>query len=160
MIDRIIKCTDLDECKCLKLGDTYTFILGKCYYVEISLLNYYDAIVNCQNQFGYNHSGKLFEPSDLAINNLVTNYAYGIRNNRFWLGINEIVDIEGTFQYATGGNLVFTNWEVGQPDNVPGNDCVQSMPISEPWKGKWDDYSCDTKRSSICEMTLDGNLIH
>ena len=151
LINRIIKCTDLDECECLKLGDTYTFILGKCYYVEINLLNYYDAIVNCQNQFGYNHSGKLFEPRDLATNNLVTNYAYGIRNNRFWLGINEIV-IEDTFQYATGGNLVFTNWEAGQPDNYAGvQDCVLNrgdIGILE----NWDDFNCNTKYFSICEM--------
>ena len=106
---------------------------------------------NCQNQFGANHTGKLFEPRDLATNDLVTNYAKGIKNAVFFLGINDI-DIEGTFQYATGGNLVFTNWEVGQPDNVPGHSCVQNTPRVEPWKGKWDDYICDTKFSSICEL--------
>ena len=96
-------------------------------------------------------TGKLFEPRDLTTNNLVVDYAYGIRNDRFWIGIDDI-DTEGTFQYTTGGNIVFTNWEVGQPVNIPGHDCVQSMPKVEPWTGKWDDYICDNKRSSICEL--------
>ena len=58
-------------------------------------------MLNCQNQFGSNHTGKLFEPRDLATNDLVTNYAKGITNAIFYLGINDI-DIEGTFQYTTG----------------------------------------------------------
>ena len=114
--------------------------------------------MNCQNQFGSNHSGKLFEPRDLATNNLVTNYAFGIRNKRSWLGINEI-DIEGTFQYATGGNLVFTNWRSGAPDNY-GNDQDCGM-VRFPTGWEWEDENCDLeKHASICEMTLDGNLIH
>ena len=110
-------------------------------------------MVNCQNQFGSNHTGKLFEPRDLATNDLVIDYAQGIRNTRFWLGINDI-DIEGTFQYATGGNLVFTNWEASQPDNQHGaQDCVYSgSPLNSGILGKWDDFNCNTKYSSICEM--------
>ena len=151
LIDRIIECRDLDECACLKLGGTYTFILGKCYFVEINQFNYTDAMVNCQIQFGSKHTGKLFEPRDLATNDEVIDYAQGLRNNRFWLGINDI-DIEGTFQYATGGNLVFTNWEAGQPDNYAGaQDCVLNrgdIGILE----NWDDFNCNTKYFSICEM--------
>ena len=56
LIHRIIKCTGpLDECACLKLGGTYTFILGKCYYVEINLYNYADAMMICQNQIDFSH---------------------------------------------------------------------------------------------------------
>ena len=87
LIDRIIECRDPDECACSKLGDTYFFILEKCYYVEINLSNYTDAMVNCQNQFGSNHTGKLFEPRNLLTNNLVVDYAQGITHNNVWLGI-------------------------------------------------------------------------
>ena len=140
---------DLDECECLKLGDTYTFILGKCYYVEIKLLNYTDSMVNCQNQFGSNHTGKLFEPRDLATNNLVIEYAQGIKYTHFRFGIDDI-DVEGTFQYATGGDLVFTNWFGTQPDNYNGNqDCGLFTVTSVP---KWDDENCNTKYSSVCEI--------
>ena len=56
LIDKIVKC---NECECLKLGDTYTFVRGKCYYVEVNLFNFTDAMENCQNQFGSNHTGKV-----------------------------------------------------------------------------------------------------
>ena len=103
-------------------------------------------MVNCRNQFGSNHTGKLFEPRDLATNNLVNDYAQGIISPPFWLGINDI-DIEGTFQYATGGNLVFTNWGVGRPDNYGGaQDCVYI------YLKQWDDDNCENKHASICEM--------
>ena len=105
-------------------------------------------MLNCQNQFGSNHTGKLFEPRDLATNNLVTDYAYGITNTHFWFGINDI-DIEGTFQYATGGNLSFTNWRSGQPDNYGGaQNCARTFDIIT----QWDDYNCDIKFASICEI--------
>ena len=110
-------------------------------------------MLNCQNQFGSNHTGKLFEPRDLATNNLVTDYARGITNTDFWFGINDI-DIDGTFQYATGGNLVFTNWAGGQPDNSGGaQNCgiIGYGPL--PYKdGKWDDIQCYPNHASICEM--------
>ena len=97
--------------------------------------------------------GKLFEPRDPATNDLVLDYAYGIKNDNynFWHGIDDI-DTVGTFQYTTGGNLAFTNWEVGQPGNVPNHHCVHSTPRGVTWKGKWDNYICDTKYSSICEL--------
>ena len=104
---------------------------------------------NCQNQFGSNHTGKLFEPRDLATNNLVTDYARGITNTDFWFGINDI-DIDGTFQYATGGNLDFTNWRSGQPDNYDGvEDCVRTEGGTT-----WNDDNCanDQYPTSICEM--------
>ena len=106
-------------------------------------------MVNCQNQFGSNHTGKLFEPRDLATNDAVIDYAQGIRNKRFWLGINDI-DIEGTFQYATGGNLVFTNWEAGQPDNAGGaQNCAILWYASI---NQWNDCQCWGQSASICEM--------
>ena len=95
--------------------------------------------------------GKLFEPRDLATNDLVLDFAYGIRNDNynFWHGIDDI-DTVGTFQYTTGGNLVFTNWDVGNPDNYGGaQDCGT---VRADGNGKWDDIECDTKYSSICEI--------
>ena len=136
---------DLHECACLKLGDTYTFILGKCYFVEINLFNYTDSMVNCRNQFGSRHTGKLFEPKDLATFTMVHSYAGRITNNPLWLGIDDI-DVEGTFQYATGGNLVFTNWKAGQPDNYGGAQNCVYMYLG------WDDEYCVNKHASICEM--------
>ena len=106
-------------------------------------------MVNCQNHFGSNERGKLFEPRDLATNNLVIGFATGIETNKYWLGINDI-DTEGIFQYATGGDLVFTNWFNGEPNNYGvGEDCVESYNYGGT---NWGDYICELHRHSICEM--------
>ena len=65
--------------------------------------------------------GRLFEPQDLLTNNQVVATALVISpSNRqtsdFWIGMNDI-NIEGTFQYTTGGDLVFTHWSYGEPND-------------------------------------------
>ena len=109
-------------------------------------------MVNCQNQFGSGYSGKLFEPKDSSTNDQVIEFAKGmiLPSNHFTsfmhIGINDMAT-EGTWQYATGGNLVYTNWGSGQPDDSGGEDCV------ETWTGTtWNDGKCYEEQPSICEM--------
>ena len=115
-------------------------------------LNYTDAMVNCQNQFGSDNTGKLFEPKDSSTNDQVIEFAKIMilpSTSRMHIGINDIAT-EGTWQYATGGDLVYTNWGNGQPDNhqnVNGQDCGTTWPGTT-----WDDDKCDQERPSICEM--------
>ena len=63
------------------------------------------------------------------------------------IGINDLA-AEGTWQYATGGDLVYTNWANAQPDNGGnGQDCGHT------WTGTtWGDGHCLNKLPSICEM--------
>ena len=110
-------------------------------------------MVNCQNQFGSGNTGKLFEPKDSSTNDQVIQFAYTMNlpsaqyGVRLHIGINDIAT-EGTWQYATGGDLVYTNWGNGQPDNYQnGQDCGTT------WHDlTWDDHQCDQEKPSICEM--------
>ena len=142
------------EPDCLSLGgnDTYTYAHGKCLYVEMALFNYTEAMVNCQNRFGSKNTGKLFEPRNPVTDDQIINFAKRmISSSTTWLhiGINDIAT-EGTWQYATGGDLVYTNWGNGQPSNGGGNgeDC------GETWNSgtTWNDGLCSHKQASICEM--------
>ena len=109
-------------------------------------------MVNCQNQFGSDNTGKLFEPKDSSTNDQVIEFAKGmiLQSNHFTskmhIGINDIAT-EGTWQYATGGDLVYTNWGNGQPSNGGGNgeDCGETGSF-------WNDVPCSKERPSICEM--------
>ena len=83
------------ESDCLSLGNSYIFVLGKCYYVEIEEFNYADAMVNCKNQFEFENTGKLFEPRDSSTNTQVLESAYLISPSSFHIGINDR-DSEGT----------------------------------------------------------------
>ena len=74
--------------------------------------------------------------------------------SKMHIGINDIAT-EGTWQYATGGDLVYTNWGNGQPDNHQnGQDCGTTWPGTT-----WDDDHCDLERPSICEMISIGMYI-
>ena len=124
----------------------------------MDLFDYTDAMVNCQSQFGTNSTGKLFEPRDRSTNDQVIQFAKKkVSPNAsvmpvgtpLHIGINDIAT-EGTWQYATGGDLVYTNWGNGQPSNGGGNgeDC------GETWNSgtTWNDGLCSHKQASICEM--------
>ena len=61
------------KAECLSLGNGYVFVLGQCYYAEItnlfSIAN--DSIENCRDKFGPNGYGRLFEPKDMFTSNAV-----------------------------------------------------------------------------------------
>ena len=116
----------------------------------MDLFNYTDAMVNCQSQFGSNNTGRLFEPRDASTNDQVIEFAKQIilpSTSGLHIGINDMAH-EGTWQYATGGYLVYTNWETPNPNNGGyGEDC------GETWTGTtWNDGYCWDKQPSICEM--------
>ena len=137
------------EPDCLSLGNgTYTYAHGKCLYIEMALFNYTESMVNCQNRFGSKNTGKLFEPRNPVTDDQIINFAKRtISSSTTWLhiGINDIAT-EGTWQYATGGDLVYTNWAFGF-DQSGNEDC------GETWHGTtWNDSTCEGKQPSICEM--------
>jgi hypothetical protein len=54
----------------------------------------------------------------------------------------------GTWQYATGGDLVYTNWKSGEPNNVSAEDCGETTSSGTTWN----DGLCNHEQPSICEM--------
>ena len=107
-------------------------------------------MLNCQNHL---NEGRLFEPRDSSTNNQVIEAAIIIsppvrQTSDFWIGMNDI-NKENKFQYtSTGGDLVYTNWSYGEPNDSQGKeDCVFT------WFGtNWADVPCIEKSHSICEM--------
>ena len=75
---------------------------------------------NCQNKFGSKNNGTLFEPKDLSTNDRVIKFARKMKSTtEIWIGINDQA-AEGSWKYATGGNLINTNWANGQPNDHHG----------------------------------------
>ena len=122
------------------------------------MLNYDDAIKNCNNK-----NGKLFEPKSLGTNKNVYEEAvasfgdllnideYGYFANRIWIGINDIAN-EDNFEYDNSGDSIsIDSWDTGQPDNYGNNeDCVEFAYYN---KDKWNDADCSKTSLSICEAT-------
>ena len=90
-------------------GPNNVHLNGACYYVEKQLLGFSEARDNCQNGFG---NGKLFEPRDKDTHDSVVAAAQGISLQTYWFGISDTL-IEDQFQYLSGGDLTFLNWNTG-----------------------------------------------
>jgi hypothetical protein len=73
------------------------------------LLGIGEAIANCQETLP---NGRLFEPRDETTHNSVVAAALGILSQAYWLGIDDTLS-EGQFQYLSGGDLTFSNWNSG-----------------------------------------------
>ena len=64
-----------------------------------------------------------------------------------WIGYNDR-SAEGTFAWLSGGDLAYTNWQSGQPDNNGGADAtVLAIPA-----GGWYDDSLRTLRRGLIEV--------
>ena len=84
-----------------------------CYFINTSALSISDAIANCQNAFGDDIVGRLFEPKDKNTSDLVVAAALGMESTNYWLGISD-KQTEGEFHYNTGSKISFSNWDTGK----------------------------------------------
>ncbi|XP_069835331.1 mannose-binding protein C-like isoform X2 [Dendropsophus ebraccatus] len=68
-------------------------------------------------------------------------------SSKAFLGISDL-QVEGIFRYITGEKIIFTNWNLGEPNNSKDNeDCVEIQD-----NGKWNDIPCNLLRLVICEF--------
>ena len=65
-----------------------------------------------------------------------------------WTGIND-QDTEGSFQKSDGTVQNYFNWRHGEPNNDNGGQPENCVDVS--YTSKWNDNSCSTKLSFICE---------
>ncbi|XP_076601189.1 macrophage mannose receptor 1-like [Chaetodon auriga] len=64
----------------------------------------------------------------------------------YWIGLT--VDLDGTFEWMDGSQVVFQRWNEGQPDfkNFDENCAVMNH-----YTGFWHDYNCGYEHMSICK---------
>ena len=69
-----------------------------------------------------------------------------------WLGLSDTT-VEGTFRWANGSRLAYSNWKEGEPNDKgsAGEDCVQMV-----GDGKWNDKNCNNvDLKYICKIPLE-----
>ncbi len=78
----------------------------------------------------------------------VADRATSIVDQPYWIGLTDAAE-EGSFVWADGSELGFTNWAFNQPDDAgDAEDCVQFVS-----GGQWSDVACDSRRRVVCEDT-------
>jgi C-type mannose receptor len=112
----------------------------KCYEKVEEELSYSDASANCANQ-----GGNLVTILDQAKQNFVAGLAGG---EDIWLGLDDL-QTEGTFTWASGQTISFSNWNEGEPNNYGGSEDCGMMRGEDTL---WNDSGCGNKHKSICEI--------
>jgi hypothetical protein len=64
----------------------------------------------------------------------------GVTNRFLWIGLNDVA-LEGTFVWANGEPLNFTNWVPGEPNNTGGNENFVAMYPIAFLGGQWNDFT-------------------
>ncbi|MFM6440976.1 MAG: lectin-like protein, partial [Dolichospermum sp.] len=96
--------------------------------------------------------GNLVTVNDAAENQFLVN-TFG-STERLWIGLTDEVT-EGTFKWANGEAVTYTNWSPGQPDNFGGVQDYAYINFQNP--GKWDDAGITDNFRGIIEIANPSN---
>ncbi|MFM6833551.1 MAG: lectin-like protein, partial [Dolichospermum sp.] len=96
--------------------------------------------------------GNLVTVNDAAENQFLVN-TFG-STERLWIGLTDEVT-EGTFKWANGEAVTYTNWSPGQPDNFGGVQDYAYINFQNP--GKWDDAGITDNFRGIIEIANSNN---
>nr|XP_060623054.1 pulmonary surfactant-associated protein D-like [Anolis sagrei ordinatus] len=106
----------------------------------------YEGNFNDLRQRCWQAGGQLASPRNYAENIAIKDIVVLYQKSAF-LGITDI-QTEGTFRYSNGERIVYSNWEIGEPNNQDvEEDCIEVYS-----SGKWNDKSCGERRLIICEF--------
>ena len=94
--------------ECPLTGPMYFYLLGKCYFVDMTEQSYNDAKESCKTKFGNNQLGRLFEPKTLESSQEITNAAKSLSGKTYlWIGIT-VWPGSRNWLYTSGGALSFS----------------------------------------------------
>ncbi|XP_062614174.1 galactose-specific lectin nattectin-like, partial [Saccostrea cucullata] len=113
-----------------------------CYAFFRHGMNWFEAQMYCRQRGGFL----------VHIDNYKENYwvASHFRQENLWIDGTDIAR-EGYWKSFSTGHFVFTNWSKGEPNNAGRSQhCAK---INYGGLGKWDDDTCFTKYSFICEVS-------
>ncbi|XP_022098427.1 macrophage mannose receptor 1-like [Acanthaster planci] len=145
-------CVQDERCRCPALWHEHA---GHCYRFFGRRRSFEDGEAHCQSYHnGHGQSAHLASVSCRAENNFITDIidqswpGQGLK--RAWLGFTD-KQHEGNFEWTDQSKVEYTNWKSGEPSNGGNKDCVV---INFMAVGKWNDISCQLKRSSVCKMPV------
>ncbi|XP_067828568.1 mannose-binding protein-like isoform X2 [Heptranchias perlo] len=114
---------------------------GKLFVASIGKTNFENAKRMCREA-----GGELVSPRNSAENKAIYDIVREMGKSVF-LGI-KATQTERLFKYPNGDEIIYSNWDSGEPNNVNNNeDCVEFKSNQ-----MWNDVSCDYQFSIVCEF--------
>merc|ERR1719403_323168 len=104
--------------------------------------NWNDAQANCK-KLGGNLATIVSGSENAKIFSMISKSKIDVA----WFGYNDIA-VEGHWVWV-GRKTSYANWHKGEPNNLGNEDCGSMI---RNWNGQWNDYSCNNKYASICEI--------
>ncbi len=119
---------------------TGTYYNGACYVFVATAMNFDSAESYCLSQ-----GGNLASVQSSADNSFMQSLAGGAANT--WLGATNLS--LGYYTWESGGDLSYTNWSPGEPNNDGGDEHCIEMYSS----GLWNDVGCGSSFPFICQIS-------
>ncbi|XP_071488284.1 macrophage mannose receptor 1-like [Diadema antillarum] len=120
-----------------------------CYLLLETQLSWEDAVAECKS---YTDHGKSTNTTIAYIPNseeeIAIMDALSGKNGLYWIGLHD-PNREGTYHWEGGQPVTHTYWDTRQPGNDQ-HPCV-AVSAGEDSNGRWDDQSCDSRYSAICQ---------
>jgi len=116
------------------------------YLLCTNLLSWTDARDYCATRGPY----RLATLSDAAEDAWLDGAIDAVSTSAWWVGLNDR-GAEGSFGWADGSDVVYTNWEGDEPNDSGSNeDCAELNRFGD---GTWNDANCATTRRFVCEAS-------
>mmetsp|Transcript_10437 Transcript_10437/g.13530 ORF Transcript_10437/g.13530 Transcript_10437/m.13530 type:complete len:242 (+) Transcript_10437:109-834(+) len=120
---------------------------GFCYNLIHACKTYSNALSTCESA-----GASLASISNADLNSQL---AEMIGEDTFfgpWIGLSDSIE-EGTWVWADDSDVVYTNWDDGEPNSFgKGEDCAHLH-----GNGKWNDIGCESTLPFICKFDSSAN---
>jgi V8-like Glu-specific endopeptidase len=110
---------------------------NSCYKFVASAVTWDDARQRCD----------LESATLVTIDNSYENdFVSELSSTAFWIGLNDISQ-EGVFVWISGSTSAYRNWNIGEPNDLGGEDCAHIIASST----LWNDRTCTHNTEYVCE---------
>jgi hypothetical protein len=126
---------------CAGQGELLDAVNRACYRLSNQTESWLVARGQCEAR------GESLVTISTAAENAFLDAGFGVT---FWIGANDR-EVEGLFEWASGEPFEFSDFLVGDPDNLFGvQDCVEKIPSG----GQWQDRACNVQNLFVCEASF------
>ncbi|XP_072021058.1 uncharacterized protein [Amphiura filiformis] len=119
------------------------------YFLESEKKNFDESEASCEKLGGHLTSVLGQDETDFLL-------YLAVEGVNYWIGFTDREE-EGNFKWLDGSPSNYTNWRLGQPNNVPPEEnCAELLATADADDGKWNDLRCIFLITYFCKKPVTG----